>query len=98
MARNPLQVNKEQQLVIVMLRDQTRVKGYVHLPASGRLSDFMNNQANERPFVAMTNVIVRLPDGTGHQAPFLSVNRLSVTACFPTAEEPPEADAEDEAT
>lgn len=85
---NPLRVQKATQLIIVTLQDGTRIRGKVHLPQSGRLSDLMNHQAGERPFLAMTDAVIRLPDGSRHSSPFLSVNRHCVTTAFPTEEKP----------
>lgn len=84
---NPMRVEKKTQLIVVILQDQTRIKGLVHLPSSGRLSDLMNYQAGERPFLAVTQAEIRLPDKTAHRAPFLAVNRNAVTTCFPTSKE-----------
>ena len=84
---NPMKVEKEKELIYVILQDQTRIKGLVHLPQSGRLSDLMNYHAMDRPFLAMTEATVALPDGSRYRAPFISVNRLSITTCFPAVEE-----------
>jgi hypothetical protein len=80
---NPMRVKKDTQTIIVTLQDQTRIKGKVHLPSSGRLSDLMNHQASDRPFLAITDAVLRMPDGTRHTAQFLTVNRMTVTTCFP---------------
>ena len=88
---NPMRVKKDTQRIFMILTDQTRIEGLVHLPHSGRLSDLMNFQAADRPFLAMTEAVVRLPDGVRHKADFLTVNRNSVTTCFPAP------DADDEA-
>ena len=84
---NPMRVKKDTQRIFMILTDQTRIKGLVHLPQSGRLSDLMNHQAGDRPFLAMTDAVVRLPDGVRHKAEFLTVNRSAVTTCFPAPEE-----------
>ena len=95
MSRNPLQVVRKQQLVIAMLQGGTRLKGYLHTPPSGRISDFMNTRAVGRPFVSITDAIIRLPDGSEYEAPFITVNRLAITACFPVPEK--DADAAEDA-
>jgi hypothetical protein len=84
---NPMKVQKETELIYVLLQDGTRIQGDVHLPQSGRLSDLMNFQALERPFLAMTRAIVQLPGGGRYRAPFISVNRTAVTTCFPVPAE-----------
>lgn len=84
---NPMKVEKDTELIYVILQDQTRIKGYVHLPQSGRLSDLMNYHAMDRPFLAMTRATVALPDGARYRAPFISVNRLTITTCFPVPQE-----------
>lgn len=84
---NPMKVEKETELIYVILQDQTRIRGDVHLPQSGRLSDLMNYHAVDRPFLAMTNATVVLPDGSRYRAPFISVNRLTITTCFPVPDE-----------
>jgi hypothetical protein len=81
-----MKVEKDTELIYVILQDQTRIRGMVHLPQSGRLSDLMNYHAVDRPFLAMTGATVVLPDGTRYSAPFISVNRLSITTCFPVPE------------
>lgn len=81
-----MRVKKDTQEIIVTLQDQTRIRGKVHLPSSGRLSDLMNHQASDRPFLAITEAVLRMPDGTRHNAGFLTVNRLSITTCFPSPE------------
>ena len=78
-----MRVKKETQLIILTLQDQTRIKGKVHLPSSGRLSDLMNHQAIERPFLAITDAVLRMPDGSRHNTDFLTVNRMTITTCFP---------------
>jgi len=84
---NPMKVEKDTELIYVILQDQTRIRGNVHLPQSGRLSDLMNYHAVDRPFLAMTNATVVLPDGSRYRVPFISVNRLTVTTCFPVPED-----------
>lgn len=83
---NPMRVEKDTEFIYVILQDQTRIRGYVHRPRSGRLSDLMNYHAHDRPFLAMTDAAIQLPDGTRYKAPFLTVNRLTVTTCFPVPE------------
>ena len=83
---NPMKVEKDTEQIYVILQDQTRIKGLVHLPQSGRLSDLMNYHAMDRPFLAMTRATVVLPDGSRYKAPFISVNRLSITTCFPAVD------------
>lgn len=84
---NPMKVRKETELIYVLLQDGTRIRGHVYLPQSGRLSDFMNYQALDRPFVAMTEAAVLLPDGSRYRAPFITVNRATITTCFPVPAE-----------
>ena len=71
--------------------------GRGHLPRADRPNglvgehDFgciFGRQAGERPFLAMTDAVIRLPDGSRHSSPFLSVNRHCVTTAFPTEEKP----------
>jgi len=83
---NPMRVDKDTELIYVILQDQTRIRGVVHVPQSGRLSDLMNYHAMDRPFLAMTDAMILLPDGTKYRAPFITVNRLTVTTCFPVPE------------
>lgn len=84
---NPMKVEKETALIYVILQDQTRIRGNVHLPQSGRLSDLMNYHAADRPFLPMTRATVVLPDGNRYRVPFISVNRLTITTCFPVPED-----------
>jgi hypothetical protein len=82
-----MKVCKETELIYVLLQDGTRIRGDVHLPQSGRLSDLMNFQALERPFLAMTEAVVQLPSGSRYRVPFISVNRTTITTCFPVPDE-----------
>lgn len=83
---NPMRVEKDAEYVFVILQDQTRIRGYVHRPRSGRLSDLLNYHATDRPFLAITDAAIQLPDGKRYKVPFLTLNRLAITTCFPVPE------------
>jgi hypothetical protein len=81
-----MRVRKDTQPIILVLQDSTQVRGLVHLPSSGRLSDLLNHQTQDRPFISLTRAAVKLPDGTHHQAAFMAVNRSAVGLCIPIEE------------
>lgn len=81
---NPLKVRKAQESVYILMADQTRITGNVHM--SGRLSDLMNHQANEKPFLSVTDATIVFPNGDKHSIPYVIVNRINICSCFPTEE------------
>lgn len=86
LSNNPMRIQKDAEYVFIILQDQTRIRGYVHRPRSGRLSDLLNYHATDRPFLAITDASIQLPDKKGYKVPFLTLNRLSITTCFPVQE------------
>lgn len=82
---NPLKVQKAQELVYIFMADQTRIAGKVH--RSGRLSDLLNHQANEKPFLSVTDATIVFPNGDSYSIPYITVNRVNICSCFPAEEQ-----------
>ena len=72
----PLKIEKQETKVVVFTR-HFKIIGNIHTPPGGRLSDFLNYNVNENPFIPMTNVTVyRLEDEEIlYTASFLNLNR-----------------------
>ena len=87
MDKRPLQTTKTAELLYIVMMDQTRIKGNVHLPAKGRLSDFLNHQAHDKPFLAITEATLLFPNGDKYTTPFIVVNRLNINSAFPAPQD-----------
>lgn len=57
------------------------IKGYVHIPPGGRLTDFMNNVA--KPFIPVTDAEIKFNDGTSISARLLQVSKDYIVALIP---------------
>ncbi len=73
--------------VKVHLVDGTTVEGFVHQPPSMRLTDMLNRNTQDTPFLAVTDGNVVFADGDHAQYKFFTVNRSMIVCCFPTEEE-----------
>jgi len=74
-----LTIRKEQQNATLSL-NAYRIAGTVHLRAGGRVSDFVNWNLNEGPFIPLTEVSVNTAD-TGallSKTDFLAVHRKQI--------------------
>lgn len=73
--------------VKVHLVDGASVEGFLHQPASLRLTDTMNRHTRDNPFLAFTDSLVTFPNGEQHRHRFLTLNREMIVCCFPVEEE-----------
>ena len=74
-------------LVKVVLVDGIRVEGFIHQPPTLRLTDMLNRNTQDNPFLAVTDAHIRFPDGESLQYKFFTVNRAMIVCCFPIDEE-----------
>jgi hypothetical protein len=76
----PLTIQKEQHQAVIYLPTY-RIVGTVHLPVGGRMSDFINSNVAENPFVPLTAVSVYSAGGNEllFTADFLAVHRSNIS-------------------
>ncbi len=74
-------------LVKVILVDGTKIEGHFHQPHSLRLTDMLNRNTQDSPFLAVTDAHVIFPSGDHAEYKFFTVNRSMILCCFPNAEE-----------
>ena len=76
----PLKIEKEPFRVIIHIPDY-RITGTIHLPPGGRVSDFMNCNVAENPFIPLTEISVYAMKGNEllFTAEFLSINRNTIS-------------------
>jgi len=65
------------------LVDGSKVEGYLHLTTDHRLSDQLNINSNESPFLALTEAKILLPGGMWSHYDFFTFNRNMIVCCFP---------------
>ena len=72
----PLKIEKERHRAVMYLA-QHRIEGTVHLPMGGRVSDFINYNLSDGPFIPLTGVSVYSAAGGDplFQTDFLAVHR-----------------------
>jgi hypothetical protein len=58
----PLSIQKDRQYAVIYLLNY-RVAGTVHVAPGGRISDFINRNVSEGPFIPLTDVTVYATDG-----------------------------------
>ena len=78
-ASRPLTIQKEQHRATIYL-NANRILGTVHLQVGGRISDFVNWNVNEGPFIPLTAASVYTVD-TGEllfKTEFLAVHRNQI--------------------
>ncbi len=74
-------------LVKVILVDGTKIEGYFHQPHSLRLTDMLNRNTQDSPFLAVTDAHVIFTNGEHAEYKFFTVNRAMIICCFPDEEE-----------
>ncbi len=79
----PMKLTKNQAVVFISLVDQTIIKGTVHISLSERLSDLLND---EKSFMSVTDATVTFAKGKQYHTPFMTVNRRTISTCFPAEE------------
>ncbi len=73
--------------VKLILVDGTKIEGDFHQPHSLRLTDMLNRNTKESPFMAVTDANVIFADGEHVEYKFFTVNRAMILCCFPAEEE-----------
>jgi len=74
--KRPLTIRKEAHRAVIYV-ERYRIVGVVHLPPNGRVSDFINWNLKEGPFIPLTDVSVYDAERGERlfQADFLAVHR-----------------------
>lgn len=57
------------------------IRGYVHIPPGGRLTDFLNNIAKR--FIPVTDAEVRTVDGKTYKTKLMQLNKDFITIIIP---------------
>lgn len=71
-------VIKKDRAEVIILTDQYRIEGTVHLVPKARLTDFLNRPDNH--FIPMTNVVVYSQNGQEHyRTDYLALNKTKIT-------------------
>jgi hypothetical protein len=80
---NPHKVNKERLMVVLVTQDY-RVEGEVHLQPASRLTDFVNNKTEEH-FIAVTNaeVISLSRQEAVSKVEYLALNKSDIIMVYP---------------
>ena len=86
---NPLYQHTKTHAVPVMLTlaDGSRVQGQLHLAPHLRLTDLLNRNTLDNPFLAVTEAQITLRSGEEVRYHFLTINRAMIVCCFPQEEE-----------
>ncbi len=71
----------------LILVDGTKIEGCFHQPNSLRLTDMLNRNTQDSPFLAVTDANIVFADGEHAEYKFFTVNRAMVLCCFPVEEE-----------
>jgi hypothetical protein len=74
-------------LVKVILVDGTKIEGHFHQPHSLRLTDMLNRNTQDSPFLAVTDANVVFANGEHAEYKFFTVNRAMILCCLPDEEE-----------
>jgi hypothetical protein len=91
-ATRPLTIRKDQHKATIYL-NAYRITGTVHLQVGGRISDFVNWNVNDGPFIPLTDVSVFTVE-TGEllfKTEFLAVHRNQINFLALDREKPEEA-------
>lgn len=59
----------------------SEVRGYVHIPPGGRLTDFLNNIA--KPFIPVTDAEIRTTDGRVFKTELMQLNKDYIIIIVP---------------
>ncbi len=73
--------------VKLILMDGTKIEGCFHQPNSLRLTDMLNRNTQDSPFLAVTDANVVFAGGEHAEYKFFTVNRAMILCCFPVEEE-----------
>ncbi len=80
---NPLYVDKKRVLVHIQLINGVAIKGFLHLAHRVRLTDTLNFQTGDKPFLAVTDAQFITPDGESKAISFVVINRQQIVTCIP---------------
>jgi hypothetical protein len=83
MTTNPLYVEKKLVLVYMHLTNGVQIKGHIHFAPRIRLTDTLNFQAGDKPFLPITDAQIITPSGKEFSVPFMVVNRQNIISCIP---------------
>jgi len=73
--------------VRVTLVDGSSIEGFLHQPPSLRLTDLLNRNTQDNPFLPITDAHIYKKTGEHSRCKFLTVNRSMIICCFPLDEE-----------
>ncbi|MEO0288548.1 MAG: hypothetical protein ABIN00_02825 [candidate division WOR-3 bacterium] len=59
----------------------SEIRGFVHIPPGGRLTDFLNNIA--KPFIPVTDAEVRTSDGRVFRTDLMQLNKDFIIVIIP---------------
>lgn len=76
--------------VRISLSDGSSVEGRLHQPPSLRLTDLLNRNTQDNPFLPLTDAYVYQANGEHSRYKFLTVNRAMIVCCLPLEEEVPQ--------
>lgn len=76
---------QREEMGVELLTSQGWYRGYITLPAGGRLLDFLNTKP---PMIALTHVV----DPSGARQSFLAINTEQVLAIRPQPDRPDQAE------
>ncbi len=79
---NPLYVEKKTILVHLHLVNGMQIIGHLHFAPRIRITDTLNFQVDDKPFLPITNVQIISPQGEETKAPFMVVNRKAIVSCL----------------
>jgi hypothetical protein len=79
MERQPHEVNER---VLVLLVNNERVEGNIHVPRHSRVLDILNHHAADKPFIALTDVKWHTA-GETHAYPFICLHRGHIISLQP---------------
>ncbi|HFQ80594.1 MAG TPA: hypothetical protein ENK33_04375 [Desulfobacterales bacterium] len=71
----------------LILVDGSKIEGTFHQPPNLRLTDMLNRNIQDNPFMAVTDANVVFADGEHAEYKFFNVNRNMILCCFPVDEE-----------
>ncbi len=80
---NPLYTPKIGERVYIYLVNGVKIEGILHMPPRTRLTDNLNKQVKEKPFIPLTDAKITDPDGKENQSPFIIINKNQITICVP---------------
>jgi hypothetical protein len=82
-AINPLYVEKKMISVHMYLVNGMQIKGFIHFAPRIRLTDTLNFQVEEKPFLPVSQAQIITQGGEEISVPFMLVNRGDIICCIP---------------